>query len=90
MVQGPGCGHSRHDGICTLRDLDIVHQMIAVSRCRPQDGSGSVGRTRRSVSGADLCGPWARFWGQGEQDPISVEECVHREETLLVITSFSL
>ena len=70
-MQGLGRGHSRRDGICTLRDLDIAHQMIAVSRCRPRDGSGSVGRTRQSVSGVDLCGPWARFWGQGEWDPIT-------------------
>ena len=44
-MQGPGRGHSHRDGICTLRDLDIAHQMIAVSRCWSWDGSGSVGRT---------------------------------------------
>ena len=71
MVQGLGHGHSHHDGICTLHDLNITHQMIAVSRCQPWDGSGSVSQTGRSVSGADLCRLQAHFWGQGERDPIT-------------------
>ena len=74
MVQGPGCGHSHHDGICMLHDLDITHQMGMVSRCWPQDGSGLVGRTGRSVSGADLWGLQVHFWGQGKQDPINGQE----------------
>ena len=57
-----------------LCNLDIAHQMIAVSRCWPRDGSGLVGQTGWSVSGADLCGPQACFWGQGKQDPINTIE----------------
>ena len=72
-MQGPDRGHSCHDGICTLRDLNIMHQIGAVLRCWPRDGSGSVGWTGRSVSGADLCGPQAHFWGQGEWDPITMD-----------------
>ena len=70
-MQGPGHGHSHHDGICTLHDLNIAHQMGMVSRCQPQDGSGSIGQTGRSVLGVDLCRPQACFWGQGEWDPIN-------------------
>ena len=76
MVQGPGCGHSHHDGICTLRNLNITHQMGTVLRCRPQNGLGSVSQTGQSISGVDLCGPQARFWGQGEWDPIIRHDCI--------------
>ena len=55
-----------------LHNLDIAHQMGTVLRCWPRDGSGSVGRTRQSVSGADLCRLQVRFWGQGKRDPITV------------------
>ena len=67
-MQGPGHGHSRRDGICTLRDLDIVHQMGAVSRCRPQEGSGSVG-DRMECIGSGLVRAVGVFLGAGRMGP---------------------
>ena len=54
-----------------LHGLDIMHQMITVSRCWPRDGSGLVGQAGWSISGVDLCRPQAHFWGQGKRDPIT-------------------
>ena len=55
-----------------LHNLNIAHQMGVMLQCWFQDGLGSVGQTRQSISGVDLCGLWVHFWGQGKQDPINV------------------